>query len=102
MNPIPTNVKFCYIYRDAGNYKIFGEVVFSNPDNYSIQEINKELKAKLIDGEYFELSKCNIPLLAFEKYDKELDHDWMEFDRIELTNEETSDYRNISDFIQSI
>lgn len=43
-------IKFSYLYRDAGNYKQYGSVVLDNPDNLSLEEIEKQIRANLIDG----------------------------------------------------
>lgn len=81
------NIKFNYLYRDAGNYKLYGSVIFSNPNNLSLAEVESKIRARLIDGEFFNPDKWSIPRLAFEEHDRELDHDWHEFESVELTNE---------------
>jgi hypothetical protein len=40
------NVKFNYLYRDGGNFKSWGEVIFSNLENLPVNEI----EAKLINA----------------------------------------------------
>jgi hypothetical protein len=79
-----TNIKFSYTYRDAGNNKIHGFVVFSNPENLSIDEIGKKISENLIDSLYFYPERINIPSLFFEKYSRELDSSWNEFEGVEI------------------
>ena len=96
------NIKLNYLYRDAANYKLFGSVVFSNPDNISITDIENKVRKHLIDGEYFEPRKWIIPVLAFPEYDTVLDHDWNEYLNTELTGEMATDKRTISEFLYQI
>lgn len=97
-----TNIKFSYLYRDAGNYKIFCEVIFNNPENLSIERIENEIKSNLIDRVYFVPASLEIPILAFDDYDEELDHSWNELEIVEITNEKATDKRNILDFINQL
>jgi hypothetical protein len=96
------NIKFNYLYRDAGNYKQFGDIIFSNPENISLDCINESIKSHLIDGEYFVASKWQIPALFVFTFDKELDHSWHKFERIECTNEAATEKRSISEFINQL
>ncbi|HTA83258.1 MAG TPA: hypothetical protein VK783_10005 [Bacteroidia bacterium] len=96
------NIKFNYLYRDAGNYKLFDEVIFSNPKNIPLNKIENIIKVHLMDGMYFDPQEWGIPLLEFPEYDEELDHDWHEFESIEITTEEATDYRTISQFLKQI
>jgi len=79
--------KFNYLYRDAGNYKQYGSVILDNPDNLSLEEIERQIRANLIDGEFFIPGKFNIPLINSFPFDTELDHEWYEFEGVEETNE---------------
>ena len=93
------NIRFHYKYRDGGNYKEYGSVVFSNPDQLSIARIEEQLKAVLIDQEYFLPQACNIPLIHSFPFHPELDHEWYEFDYVEETNDTLTDERSIKVFI---
>ncbi|MBL0325691.1 MAG: hypothetical protein IPP61_10995 [Cytophagaceae bacterium] len=53
MNVSVNKIQFNYLHRDSGNYKIFGDLIFSNPENLDIQEIIALIKEHLIDGQYF-------------------------------------------------
>jgi hypothetical protein len=76
------NVCFEYLYRDAGNYKLWGEVVFTNKQGLTIDKIEEKIRRLLIDNEYFEAEKIGIPVLRFEIHDPELDHQLHEFVRV--------------------
>ena len=58
-----TNLKFEYLYRDAGNYKKFGSMVFENPSGITAEEATELIRSKLIDGQYFESSKGDVPII---------------------------------------
>lgn len=47
------NICLTYLYRDAGNYKYWGEVVFSNPDGTDPATLETEARRHLIDGHWF-------------------------------------------------
>lgn len=95
------NVKYEYLYRDAGNNKRWGEVVFLNNQNTALDEIDKQIRKILIDGEFFIADRAGLPVLNFRDYDKELDHDWYEYSSLALTNEPENDdlCRSIEEFL---
>jgi len=97
-----TNIQLSYLYRDAGNYKLFGQVIFRNPENLSLEIIKAKIGAQLIDGEFFDAAKWGLPLMQFEDYLPEVDHSWYEFEDVELTSIENSDNRTIAEFIKEI
>ena len=98
------NIKLEYLYRDAGNNKNWGEVIFTNRNNLSIKELEQEIRNKLIEREFFYAERINIPNLYFPKYDIDLDHDWHEFHSLTETVFEPTDKmrRDISEFLNSI
>ena len=59
------NILFEYLYRDAGNYKNWGEVVFSNRENMNAAELNEQAKTILLDQDFFYADKAKIPDLYF-------------------------------------
>jgi len=81
------NIKFNYLYRDGGNYKTFGEVVFANPDNIPLAEIEVRIKSKLIDGTYFYANVFGVPNLLLGTFDYDLDPTWHEFESVAETCE---------------
>lgn len=102
MNASNNNIKFNYLYRDVGNYKLFNDIIFTNKDLKSLQEIEFAIRNNLIEGEFFIPEKWNIPRLNFEEYSSELDHDYHEFESIEVTNEPPTENCDISRFLTAI
>jgi hypothetical protein len=81
------NIRFEYLYRDYGNLKRWGEVIFSNPDSMKIDEIRSRAEEMLIDGLYFWASKAKLPDLHFEDHIEHLDHAWHELHSFQYTDE---------------
>jgi hypothetical protein len=99
---ISNDIKFNYLYRDAGNYKIFGSVIFTNIGSKSIGSIELAIREKLIDNEYFIPEKWNIPRLSFGDYSPELDHDYHEFESLEETDDNAPEKCDISILLKYI
>lgn len=97
-------VRFLYMYRDAGNFKNFGEAYFENPHGFSLENLTEKIKSNLLDDLFFDAFAVGLPELFFEDYDDELDHDWHEFDRLEhlVDNNIGDDLPSISDFIEQL
>ncbi len=97
------NILFEYLYRDAGNNKKWGEVVFSNDAQIDLAALNNKIKNALIDGEFFIADKSCLPKIGFDKKN-ELDHEWYEFSKISLTRKISDDplSRDISEFISAL
>lgn len=96
------NIKLNYRYRDAGNYKQFGSVIFSNPNRLSIEKATKLIQEKLISDEFFVPKNWNLPSLHFHSHDPELDHDYHEFESWEETWEMPTDQRDVHEFLRKI
>jgi hypothetical protein len=96
------NLKLNYRYRDAGNYKQFGSVVFSNSSNLSLDEATKLIQEKLISSEFFVPKEWKLPSLHLHPYDPELDHEYHEFESWELTDDTPTDKREASVFLKEI
>lgn len=95
------NIKFNYLYRDASNYKQYGSVIFSNLNNLSILEIDDIIRNRLIEKLYFNHTEFGIPSLFFENKNDD-DHDWHEYENIEITNEISTDKRTIEEFLKQL
>jgi ribulose bisphosphate carboxylase small subunit len=97
------NIRFAYMYRDASNYKQHGEVIFSNEKQLSVNEIEKQIRSFLNDGEYFIARQIHLEERFFDTlYDD--DHPWHEFVRLEATDDLTFDpepelKRDIAEFL---
>lgn len=96
------NLKLNYRYRDAGNYKQFGSVIFSNENRLSIEEATQLIREKLISEEFFVPKNWNLPPLHFHPHDPELDHDYHEFESWEETWEMPTDQRDVHEFLRKI
>ena len=101
-----TNIRFAYMYRDASNYKQHGEAIFSNEKQLPVDEIEKQIRACLNDGEYFIARQIHIEERFFDAlYDD--DHPWHEFVRVEATStpafDPESDHgRDLSEFLAEL
>jgi len=97
------NIRFAYLYRDASNYKQHGEAIFSNEKQLSVNEIEKQIRSFLNDGEYFIARQIHLEERFFDTlYDD--DHPWHEFVRLEATDDLTFDpepelKRDIAEFL---
>ncbi|MBB5022344.1 hypothetical protein [Desulfurispira natronophila] len=98
------NIWFEYLYRDAGNNKIWGEVVFCNTKTFSTEELETLIRSSLIDGEFFDPDGLGLPELQFDSWDSELDHGWYEYNCVATTDNAPTDEkgRDIGDFITDL
>ncbi len=95
------NIKFHYLYRDAGNYKQYHFKIFSNQKDLSLKEIDNKIRSALIDQCWFYADRWQLKDLHVYKWDESIDHRWHEFDLVEITDEmETKG--DIGDFINLI
>ena len=95
-------IRFNYLYRDAGNYKQYGSVVFSNPHHRALRAIEHSIRSSLIDGEFFNVKQWQLPDLREQEWDDELDHDWHEFESVEELEGDGKTYPSIEDFLHRI
>lgn len=72
-------IMFEYLYRDAGNFKKWGGVVFRNDQRLDLQSLDAQIRSLLIDEEYFIAEKVGLPVLYFDNHYEHLDHGWHEF-----------------------
>jgi hypothetical protein len=77
------NIKFNYLYRDGANYKKYGSVIFANPNDIELSEIETLIRSKLIDGEWFYADEWGLPELFLETFDCGVDPTWHEFEGVE-------------------
>lgn len=93
-----------YLYRDAGNYKNWGEVVFANPNCVPVSDAEKLVAAELFERQYFLAESVGLPDLHFPNHNLELDHGWHEFHAFAETDEIPDDTqgRNIEQLIESL
>lgn len=98
------NVRFEYLYRDAGNFKNWGEIVFSNARNFNVDHVTAMAERVLIESTYFVASQADVPDLHFDEYNEKLDHGWHEFHAFQGTDDATTDLqkRDVEKFIESL
>ncbi len=98
------NIKFSYLYRDAGNYKNYNNIIFSNPNNISVEQLENSIRNSLIEGLWFDAINWRIPDLYFKEYEwnNELDHCWHEFGQLKETTEKPTTETTIDMFLTSI
>jgi hypothetical protein len=93
-------IRFNYRYRDSGNWKKYGSKRFSNPEQLTIEEIERKLRENLIDQEYFYPDQVGIKKFKFHRYLD--DYSWYEFESIELVESidiPMKELKSISNFI---
>lgn len=102
------NIKFNYLYRDGGNFKSWGEVIFSNPEKMTVNEIEIELLNAFVPDNQFIASQIAIPekfLFENGKFTN-CDHCFHEheFDCVEICQENSVDDSefSISDFLKKV
>ena len=96
------NIKFSYLYRDAGNYKKFHSVIFSNPTDIDLQELEKLIRSKLIFSQWFYADQWKLPDLHFDTWNNEIDHTFHEFECVEYTNELSDGLFFVEELIKNI
>jgi hypothetical protein len=100
------NINFKYLYRDAGNYKKWGAVVFSNPECLTTSEVTKALGENfLVDG-LFVAHQVHVPEVFFSTEADVTgdDHCYHEFDAVEESSSAPTDKRDrsIGEFIAEV
>ena len=100
------NMKFNYLYRDAGNYKKWAEMVFSNPDRLTVEATAKALRDAFLQDGLFIANQVRLPeaFLFVEGDATSDDHCFHEFDVVEISFETPNDQhaRSISQFIAEV
>ncbi len=79
-----SNIKFKYMYRDASNYKRYGDAIFTNHRHLSSDEITQQIRPHLRDGKYFIAQQVNLEECFFETLQDD-DHAWHEFVHVDYT-----------------
>lgn len=98
------NILFEYLYRDAGNFKRWGEIVFTNVRELSCEEIEEQVRENLIDSEFFVAVDAGVPELYFDEHIEAQDHGWHQYSSVSLTEYQPTDSkaRDISEFIVAL
>ena len=100
------NIRFSYLYRDAGNYKKWATVVFSNPDGLSVEVARTALADAFLQDGLFLARQIRIPeTFLFDRGEASSDdHCFHELDSIEVSLEVANDAysRSITQFIAEV
>ena len=97
------NIKFNYLYRDAGNYKRWGSVVFSNAEETALSSVAAHLRNTFSKENFFVAHQIRVPEVFFYTRGNATsdDHCFHEFDKVEETLEPPNDLhsRTIREFL---
>jgi hypothetical protein len=100
------NIEFRYMYRDMGNFKNFGEIVFGNRLNSDSEDIHNCITDILGPDLIIKASDLRIPDIFFQNfpYNPELDHEMHEYFGVSETDKPTSDteQRDIVDMLTEL
>lgn len=100
------NIKFSYLYRYAGNYKKWADVVFSNPDGLTLEAATNALKDAFLQHDLFIAHQIRIPeAFLFAQGDATSDdHCFHELDSVVASFEAPNDphSRSITQFIAEV
>ena len=76
-------IKVNYLYRDGGNWKEFGSFSAPNPESKCLEEFERELRARCVDGTFFYHEEWDVPPLFPDSYDPDTDPTWHELESVE-------------------
>ncbi|MFA6086376.1 hypothetical protein [Mucilaginibacter sp.] len=96
------DIKFSYLYRDGANYKNHSFVIFANPTNADLFELETLIHSKLINDTWFYVNQWELPDLHFGTWDNEIDHTWHEFESVEHSEETANSQFLLLEFIEVI
>jgi hypothetical protein len=90
------NIEFEYRYRDWGNFKRYGSVVFQNQHHLTIEDVCQRVQFALTDDQFFDASQLGIPGLFFRDspFDPDLDHGLHEFCSVSQMEPSANDAHN--------
>ncbi len=100
------NTQFEYLYRDGANFKAWGTIVFSNPDQLPVSEIDERLRRAFNPDSQFVAGQIDVPeiFLYSDGNLTSVDHCFHEYDHVESTDDAVTDVRarTISDFLDQV
>ena len=99
-------IRFNYLYRDAGNFKSWGEIYFSNPDKLVLKSIDEQLRCAFDQEVFFIAHQISVPEIFLYKEGGLIsnDHCFHEYDSVELVENKafSLDPRSMKLFIQVV
>jgi hypothetical protein len=98
------NSVFPYLYRDAGNWKKAGAIVFANPDLLPLAEAYARIinvcEHPFLDLNWFIPERVGLEPLR-EGWDLDLDGPWHEVEaELHETNDRPTDHRTLREFVE--
>lgn len=98
------NIVFEYLYRDAGNYKNWESIVFSNPNFHSAETVRASIRQAMSNAEYFDAPAVRLPDLHFPEFNAALDLPLHEFFDVNVTDQNPDDQngRSIDELLAEI
>jgi hypothetical protein len=100
------NVEFRYLYRDGGNYKKRGSVIFSNREGLDIDLAAERLRLGFLPDGLFIAKQVRVPEVFLYKRGKftDDDHCYHEFDELTSTKKAVNDQqaRSIQKFVDEV
>lgn len=86
------NLKLTYLYRDAGNYKYWAEVIFGNRSAMSPDRAHAALRALFLMDELFVADQIRLKeLFPYHEHPTEDDHCFHELFSVENTEADVTD-----------
>jgi len=100
------NIRFNYLYRDAGNYKKWASIVFSNPQGLTLHSVASSFANAFPEENLFIAHQIRVPEVFFYTRGNATsdDHCFHEFHTIEQTLEPPNDQhsRTIGEFLTEV
>lgn len=100
------NIEFRYMYRDCGNWKNDGSVIFGNKYGMPREDIERDVKGVIGTDQLVDAEILKLPTLYFREfpYDPELDHPMHEFIGLSETSDSIDDLegRDIIELLASM
>ena len=96
------NIQFSYRYRDAANYKKHDRIIFANPQNIALSDLESFISSKLIDSIWFYVEEWGLPELFLDTCDFRYDPAWHEFESVEYTNDLPNSSIGLNEFIEAV
>lgn len=97
------NIEFRYMYRDCGNWKNEGSVIFGNRFGLSKEDIEQHVMRRIDADQLIDAETLKLPALYFREfsYDPQLDHSMHEFIGLSETSHPVDDLegRDITEFL---
>jgi hypothetical protein len=99
-------VMFNYLYRDGGNFKAWGTVVFSNDETVSLSDVEARLRRAFNPDGLFIASQILVPEVFLYLHDRitRWDHCFHEFHSVDLCSADPDDLwlRSIRAFLEKV